>query len=354
MTFRFPVPLAQAIEAQARATGRDRTTVVSEALIQLLGLPLAAKAPVTIETLQQQIKQIESVVTNLSQQLVALQHATSISIDSHNQAVSSHNQAVSSPHPTLEQTGELQHTDHLHPQATLPERILATMTAPVFVCDRAHQLLYINPFGARLLGLAETMALQQSIQTCALPPALKAQLATQLEAVFATGRSITSEISFTMPLYGLRAYEYTLSPIQGSIEQIEAVLFSTQDITDWKRTEALLKVSETSYQNLLESTNDSVLILDASTRRIINANTNASKRLGYTRQELFQLDIDAILPQGDTEFFELFQRLQTPGRSVSKHYLRHRDGTDIPVEVDSRLLEHGDRLVIQSFIRERS
>ena len=345
MTFRFPLSLAQAIEDLARATGRDRTTVVSEALMQILGLPLPAKAPATIAMLQQQIEQVESSITQLSQQLVALQQTP---VDSNDRVLSRPPQTV------VEQPGNRPHIERLHPQTALLERILATMTDPVFVCDRAQQLLYINPLGRRSLGLEETTTLQQPIQAFALPPALKAQLATQLEAVFMTGRSITSEISFATPLYGLRDYEYTLSPIQGSIEQIEAVLFNTQDITDRKRTEALLKASEANYQNLFESTNDSILILDAVTRRILTANTNASKRLGYTRQELFQLGIDAILPQGNTDFFELFRRLQTHDISIFNQYLRRKDGIDIPVEVHSRLLEHGDRLVIQSFIRDLS
>ena len=345
MTFRFPVPLAQAIEGQAKATGRDRTTVVAEALTQTFGLSLPVKAAVTIEMLQQQIEQLESNIISLSQQMVALQQPTCT--DSRCQAAS-HHQQVS------EQISNLQRTDSLKPPASLLERILATMTNPVFVCDRDLRLLYINPLGARSLGLEQSMALQQTIQTFALPPELKAQLITQLEAVFTVGRSITSEISFTTPLQGLRAYEYTLSPIQGSIEQIEAVLFSTQDITERKQIETVLGAAETNYQNLFEATDDSILILDALTRHILNANTNTSKRLGYTQQELLQLSIDAILPQWSSEiaFAAVSQQLQVRGTSVFEHYLRHKNGANIPVEVHSRFIEYDDRLAIQSFIRD--
>ncbi|XGW00333.1 MAG: PAS domain-containing protein [Leptolyngbya sp. BL-A-14] len=283
MTFRFPAPLAQAIEAQAKATGRDRTTVVAEALAQMFGLALPTKAPITIEMLQQQVEQVESSVTILSEQLANLQHVTrtdsttlyrlelleqfgnslkallATTLRESNVEAAPHVETVPQKmieliYPTQEgryrqQEGasSLQITARLEPKTDLLARILAMMPDPLFVCDRAHRLLYINPLGARSLGVELQNALQQTIQVFDLTPDVKAQLTLQFETVFMTGRSVTSEISFTTPLYGLRDYEYTLSPIQGTIEHIDAVLFSTKDITERKRLEAALRVTESNY-----------------------------------------------------------------------------------------------------------
>lgn len=278
MTFRFPAPLAQAIEAQARATGRDRTTVVAEALAQSFGLALPAKASVTIEMLQQQLQQVEDTVTVLSDRLTNLQQSTLTdnstlyrlelleqfgnSLKALLSTTLSETKADLVSQPAIDLmhssqdgntftrdagTGRLQLTAQLESAPNLQARILAMMPDPVFVCDRAQRLLYINPLGARSLGLEPRYALQQTIQAFDLPMDLKAQLTMQLETVFLTGRSITSDISFTTPLYGLRDYEYTLSPIQGAIEQIDAVLFSTKDVTERKRLEAALKVTEANY-----------------------------------------------------------------------------------------------------------
>lgn len=275
MTFRFPAPLAQAIEAQARATGRDRTTVVAEALAQRFGLALPVKASVTIEMLQQQVEQVENTVTTLSEQLANLQAVThtdrttlyrlelleqfgtslrallaSTLREPNPDAVSETTpdqlyacRAENSLFPEATPT-RLQLTAQLEPSTNLLARILAMMPDPVFVCDRAHRLLYINPLGARSLGLEPRSTLPQTIQAFDLSPDLKAQLTLQLETVFMSGRAITSEISFTTPLYGLRDYEYTLNPIQGTIDQIDAVLFSTKDITERKRLEAALRTTE--------------------------------------------------------------------------------------------------------------
>jgi PAS domain S-box-containing protein len=278
MTFRFPAPLAQAIEAQARATGRDRTTVVAEALAQSFGLALPAKASITIEMLQQQLQQVEGTVTILAERLKNLQQSTltdsntlyrlelleqfghslkallsttlsEISSDLVSQKTIDLIRSTHYGSALLQDTvaERLQLTAELESAPGLPARILAMMPDPVFVCDRAHRLLYINPLGERSLGLEPRHALQQTIQAFDLPVDLKAQLTMQFEMVFMTGRSITSDISFTTPLYGLRDYEYTLSPIQGSIEHIDAVLFSTKDVTERKRLEATLRVTEANY-----------------------------------------------------------------------------------------------------------
>lgn len=383
MTFRFPVLLAQAIEAQARATGKDRTTVVAEALGQAFGLSLPSKMPVTIEMLQQRLETAEKSMTTLSEQLVSLQQttrtdtstvyrlelleqfshslrallATSLgeaSISLLPQTIVESNQRTDDSQQALE-PGRLQLAARLEPQTDLRERILATMSAPVFVCDRSQRLLYINPMGVRSLGLEPHNALRQTMQAFALPPETTAQLTAQFETVFLTGQSVTSEISFTTSLYGMRAYEYTLSPIQGTVDNIEAVLFSAQEITERKRVEAALQASEAKYQHLFESTNDAILILDALTRRILDANTNASRQLGYTRQELCKLSLDEIAPLWGTEVLsELSQRLRLHGKSLFEHLLRHKDGAAIPVEIGSRLIEYGDRLAIQSFIRDLS
>jgi PAS domain S-box-containing protein len=130
----------------------------------------------------------------------------------------------------------------LEPSASLLECILATITNPIFVCDRSGQLLYLNPLGARLLGLESSTALQQTIQAFAFTPELQAKLTLQLEVVFTTGHSLTSAMSFLTPADGLRDYEYTPSPIQGTMEHIEAVVCHTQDKTEErKRLEVILR-----------------------------------------------------------------------------------------------------------------
>ncbi|HAG83826.1 MAG TPA: PAS domain-containing protein, partial [Cyanobacteria bacterium UBA12227] len=104
---------------------------------------------------------------------------------------------------------------------------------------------------------------------------------------------------------------------------------------------------------LFEYANDSIFIIDLSTSAILDANQNASRRLGYTRKELLNLktkDIEA--PLADDRQNLINQQLQATGSIIFEHALRRKDGSQMLVEVSSRIIEYRDRLVSLSFIRD--
>jgi len=70
MTFRFPAELAEEIVSRSKATGKDRTAVVVEALSEAFDLSLPTS--LSIESLQQQLNQLEAIVTDLANQVTEL------------------------------------------------------------------------------------------------------------------------------------------------------------------------------------------------------------------------------------------------------------------------------------------
>ncbi len=46
------------------------------------------------------------------------------------------------------------------------------------------------------------------------------------------------------------------------------------------------------------------------------------------------------------------RELQRSGSIIYQHVLRRKDGTVTPVEISSRLIESGNHLAIQSFVRD--
>lgn len=77
MTFRLPLPLSQALEDKARRTGTDRTEVVIAALTEFLGVPLPEPQPLTLADLEAHIVQLESSMSQLTEQLVAFRRLPS-------------------------------------------------------------------------------------------------------------------------------------------------------------------------------------------------------------------------------------------------------------------------------------
>ncbi len=415
MTFRFPLQVVQAIEFQARATGRDRTTVVIEALSQSFGLSLPETGSVTVEILHQRINQVEANLALLAGQIVEGENDSSTNdsstvsdtrycLDLLKQIDGSLRAILSNPlaedplaadplaadplaaDPLREGRADLalpprseivryglqprysspavgrsylQLAAYSMPQADLLERVIATAPESVFVCDRQLQILYINPSGLQTIGLAQNMTAALTLQSFNLSPDLKSQLAAQVETVFVSKWPITSEFQLGTPLFGQQHYEYTLSLISlmandmSAKQENDVVLFRAKSVTQYKQLEAASKELDSRFHHLFESTDDSILILDAFTHQILDANRNMSRRLGYTHQDLLKLTIEDIAPHWmRTIGVDLFQQLRSHGKTVFSHHLRHKDGTSISVEVHSYLVEYGDRLIIQSAIRD--
>ncbi|MEI6387832.1 MAG: PAS domain S-box protein [Spirochaetota bacterium] len=131
---------------------------------------------------------------------------------------------------------------------------------------------------------------------------------------------------------------------------------SALDITDKLASERLLHDSETRYRRLFETAQDGILILDAETGRIVDANPFMVDMLGYTKAEFTEKAIWDIGFQGDIVLNkENFLKLQ------KTNYVRYDDlpletalGKQIDVEFVSNVYHVDDRKVIQCNIRDIS
>ena len=67
VSFRFPDDVIEGIEAEAQITGRSKTDIVLNALIQAYGFQYHTESPITLEQLEQQLNELRAQVKNLSQ-----------------------------------------------------------------------------------------------------------------------------------------------------------------------------------------------------------------------------------------------------------------------------------------------
>ncbi|NES21485.1 MAG: PAS domain S-box protein [Symploca sp. SIO3E6] len=396
MTFRFPLALAEEISSLAKAKGTDKTTVVVETLTKAFGLPFSTPAPVTTEALQQQLNKLDNKIRTVSEQLAELRAKTHLDnstlsiIAALEQSIASFKslgaiaaqesiiaqEAKEEPlpldtkensvfslevdHQKLEGSFSEEHqvndqrqliTQLIHHAGTL-EQILCAAPDLIFVHDRLGRYTYINPAGARALGFERSYFIGKTFQELDFLPEITNSFASQREAVFTTGRAVNDELSIPT-VHGNRNYDYILSPIQSADGSIDSVVCAARDITERKQMETALRESEEKYRHLFEFANDSIFIIDASTHRFLNVNWNAARRLGYTRQELLQLSVDEIgLLISDERRHAIVQELRTTGHITFECVYRCKDGIEIPVEISSRVIEYGNRLAFQSFVRD--
>jgi PAS domain S-box-containing protein len=116
-----------------------------------------------------------------------------------------------------------------------------------------------------------------------------------------------------------------------------------------------LEENETKFRNLFEHANDSIFIIDPSTRRFLDANENATRRLGYTHDELLEMRAEDVSLSRDAAPVEArMSVLQEHKSIVFEMTLQDKLGSKIPVEISSRLIEYGDQQVVQSLVRDIS
>jgi len=119
-------------------------------------------------------------------------------------------------------------------------------------------------------------------------------------------------------------------------------------------TEKALRDATAQWNNLLELVGDSVFIVNSTKQRILEANSHAARRLGYTHDELLAASYEGI----ETEV------LKGPGTAAwesstsrTQFYdatFRRKDGSTFPAEVSSRIIRYKDEGVFLNIARDIS
>ena len=127
-----------------------------------------------------------------------------------------------------------------------------------------------------------------------------------------------------------------------------------RDITERKRAEEAVRASETRYRRLFEAARDGILILDAVTGRVVDANPFLTEILGFSHKEflgktVWELGFFKDIVANQAKFEEL----------QKKEYIRYEDlplktsdGRRIHVEFVSNVYQVNQRKVIQCNIRD--
>ncbi|HAM51028.1 MAG TPA: hypothetical protein DCP92_10195 [Nitrospiraceae bacterium] len=139
---------------------------------------------------------------------------------------------------------------------------------------------------------------------------------------------------------------------EGGARQKVRTVGATLDITERKEAEEEITESEASYRNLFDSSTDGIFILDLE-GNFIDANRTAYERLGYTRQEFLTLNISNLDPPSFAEQVpERLKQIRKRGVAIFESGHQRKDGSVMPVEVNSRLLEYKGKQVYFSVIRD--
>jgi PAS domain S-box-containing protein len=120
------------------------------------------------------------------------------------------------------------------------------------------------------------------------------------------------------------------------------------------RSEEALKQSEKRFRTIFDNAGDAIVIHDFD-GGFIDVNRELYERLGYSKEELMQLTLmDIDTPKNADLVSERIEELLRQGSCSFLTYHVRRDGTTIPSEVSSRIIELSGKQVVLSIARDIS
>src|SRR5829696_4340608 len=107
------------------------------------------------------------------------------------------------------------------------------------------------------------------------------------------------------------------------------------DVTERKHQEEALRQSEALYRTVVEQAEENIFLVDAKSRRVLDANDALRRSLGYTDDELKEMTLYDIVAH-DQESVDLnIGRIMVEGhRSLGERQYRRKDGSLADVEVN--------------------
>jgi len=119
-----------------------------------------------------------------------------------------------------------------------------------------------------------------------------------------------------------------------------------------ERTAAFQK-SEEKYHSLIEQASDAIYILDFK-GNFTDVNASMCKMMGYSKEELLQLNVEAIIDPEELKTDPLPKNIRKPGQSAvrERRFIR-KGGRDFTVEVNVKLFADDRIMVIARDVTER-
>jgi PAS domain S-box-containing protein len=152
-------------------------------------------------------------------------------------------------------------------------------------------------------------------------------------------------------------YEVTADPILDSSGVFTGAVHIMRDITLRKSAEEALQESEEKFRRIFDMINDGIQIheiqADGKPGKFIEVNEVACRMLQYTREELLELGpLDFVTGYHSRPLEEITGELLSTGHAIFETEHRRKDGTIIPVEINTHVVSLHARRMVVSTVRD--
>jgi PAS domain S-box-containing protein len=246
---------------------------------------------------------------------------------------------------------------HVRDALTYADNIIATLREPFVVLDKTLRVhtanrAFYHTFHADMVETEGRFLYDLGNGQWNIP-----RLRTLLEGVLSNSHPIHDwDVEHDFPTIGKKIMLLNARRFESVNGQPDLILLAIEDITQRKHAEAAVQTSEVRYRRLFQTAKDGILILDADTLKIIDANPFMTELLGYTFDEFLGKELWEIGLFGDKRASQAaYHELQEKGYIRYDHLpLETKSGAKAEVEFVSNVYQVDHRPIAQCNIRDIS
>lgn len=249
------------------------------------------------------------------------------------------------------------HEQHLQDAVTYADDIIATLREPFVVLEKSLRVHTANRSFYETFQVSKEETEGRFIYDLGNRQWDNPRLRDFLEKILPQNHSFRDfDVDYDFPAIGRKIMLLNARRFVSVDSQPELILLAIEDVTDRRLARAALQTSEVRYRRLFETAKDGILILDAETGKILDANPFMTEMLGYSHTEFLGKELWEIgLFRDASENEAAFRELQRHG------YIRYDNlplettrGDRVEVEFVSNVYDVDHRHVAQCNIRDIS
>jgi PAS domain S-box-containing protein len=212
----------------------------------------------------------------------------------------------------------------------------------ITICETDGTVRYESPAIERVLGYRAEELIGQNVFDYVHPDDLERLTGAITEGLSGLGTPLTVEFR-SRHADGTWRFLEAIVNSQANGSDVSGVVISMSDITERNKAEDALRQSEQLYRSVIEQVAENIFLVDAESRRLLQANKAFRRSLGYSSEELRSLTLYDFVAHDRESIERNIERVMGGHPFSGERMYRRKDGSLLHAEVNVSSLSYNGK-----------